>query len=695
MRRLFYSQITGVPPVDEIIEDVQRTSAEEIIIICVREWECNQINIEFSNKLKEFNVKVRPIYGSFKTEYYDKRHASANLPVEDAYFWGTFWINYMELSTRNLPSRYKFQKEFKYKYISLNNRSHYHRCMFIDTLAKYNLIDKGVVTWIKHLNENSDFPYKYYDNSQRLLDDNFVNTLDSMSLPKEYDESFFDVITEATADKMFMTEKTFFPIVLRKPFIVLGAKGFHKKLVELGFKLYDEIIDYSFDSLDSLEERTEGVVQNVQRIINCDTMEVYNSLKPKLLHNYIRMLELSGDSSLIPEGIQTYCDEDVTKDPHRIMFKNFLNKKQKQDKIMSIWGERGIQYLPDDIKYIKTNHEDINQVIVHVAQEAVYDFYQEVIDVCSQYKIPTVLLTSTYKYNQNLLEWTNEKYNNTLVIDWPAYWLARGTLTMCEYKWYITNSNNGLDINKQDVGLGYSINYLYITMNNLARRHRCILMDMLAKHNLIDNGAISWRDVLRTYDSTRTEIVCENNYDWKYWTPKKMILDFPMDLTSNVEQSCLPPQYKNSFMQIVSESDDINFFLTEKTTTALIFNKLFLVAGSKNFHANLKDMGFELYDELFDYSFDNEDDIELRYEGIVKNVSYYRNKTFAELEQIIELMKDKLMRNRVHALKLAREIPDAFYNMVERIKQNSDPTVGYINRVKELEIFKEPAHVRH
>ena len=51
----------------------------------------------------------------------------------------------------------------------------------------------------------------------------------------------------------------------KKPFIIVGSKGIHSKLEELGFKLHTELFDFSFD----LEyNRHDMIVDQVKRYID-------------------------------------------------------------------------------------------------------------------------------------------------------------------------------------------------------------------------------------------------------------------------------------------------------------------------------------------------------------------------------------------------------------------------------------------
>ena len=89
-----------------------------------------------------------------------------------------------------------------------------------------------------------------------------------------------------------------------KPFLVVGAKGFHQHLVRLGFQLYDEIFDYSFDEEDTDEARCEGIAKNIKKISNLSTPELrnlYNILLSKLKFNKLLALKLA---TTVPDEVR-------------------------------------------------------------------------------------------------------------------------------------------------------------------------------------------------------------------------------------------------------------------------------------------------------------------------------------------------------------------------------------------------------
>lgn len=289
-----------------ILEEVTIKKPTEVVLLSETEWEISRLFRYFVDALRVLNTNLIIVYGSDDGKFYDTFRNRTGLEKTNIQFWPTHWINWtlLQLKFNSSYPNVVDPNNFIYPFISLNNRSHYHRCVFIDELAKNNLIASGVVTWVKHLNENIDYPYQYFDNRKLLLGDGFDRKLDSFLIPNEFNQSLFHFVTEATDKVVFITEKTAIPIFMKKPFVSLGSKGFNKKLLELGFKLYDEIIDYKFDSIDDVTDRTAHFVKNIKTIVNCNLQEIYYMLKPKIEFNFNHAIDIAKSVNFIPDIIK-------------------------------------------------------------------------------------------------------------------------------------------------------------------------------------------------------------------------------------------------------------------------------------------------------------------------------------------------------------------------------------------------------
>jgi hypothetical protein len=316
IKRLWFSLVeNSFNKLNLLIDEAIAQKAEEIVLLGETEWMVD-LKPEHIELLNQNNINIRILHGCVNNNHYTAYYERINFDIKNVEFWNTFWLNWGSACLLGSKINYKSYEpdptKFKHSFISLNNRRHIHRCIFIDELAKNNLLDKGIVTWTNFLNENPNYNFNHFHGNQILLNDDFITKLDSFLLPPEWHESLFHVVTEATHEVVCISEKTTIPILMKKPFIVFSCVNYHKILVELGFQLYDEVIDYSFDSEPDMHLRAEKFMKNVVKITELDKVETYNLLRPKIMHNYNRAIEIIKSKDFIPNIVKERLAETKT-----------------------------------------------------------------------------------------------------------------------------------------------------------------------------------------------------------------------------------------------------------------------------------------------------------------------------------------------------------------------------------------------
>ena len=179
----------------------------------------------------------------------------------------------------------------------------------------------------------------------------------------------------------------------------------------------------------------------------------------------------------------------------------------------------------------------------------------------------------------------------------------------------------------------------YVNLNNKPWHFRCEMLDQLSKRDLISKGAISWNET-------------NKDYDFKHWKQERLIID-PEYAETTEQYGSFPPAFLESFMSLVNESTMDTIFPTEKTYTPIYFKKPFLVWSVPNFHKALQELGFELYDEVFNYDFDSIPNRTERYNRLLQNFKDLKNHNSTEL---YEKIQDKIEYNRKHAIKIATQL---------------------------------------
>lgn len=175
-------------------------------------------------------------------------------------------------------------KNFHKLFITLNNKPSPERCELLENLAKNNLLDCGVYSWLKDGHPN--FNFKYFNNNLKKLTTTPSNGRSFYWNDLLYNNPLINVVTENTVPGGFvLTEKTCKSILIGQPFISLANQFFHKRLSKYGFELYDEIFDYSFDSEHLLENRVNGIVKNLINLKDKNLSELYKLISHKLEKN--------------------------------------------------------------------------------------------------------------------------------------------------------------------------------------------------------------------------------------------------------------------------------------------------------------------------------------------------------------------------------------------------------------------------
>jgi hypothetical protein len=212
-------------------------------------------------------------------------------------------------------------------FTSYNNNPKYERKLFVDLLVNNDLINDGIVTYrYPDLRTNPMYDWKYHDGS--VLSDepdfqlNSNQTFSAGRLPKSYFTGFIDIVAETDYRNDFFvpTEKTAKPWGALKPYLVISSMNYHKWLYsEYGIEMYDELFDYNFDSMLTVEERIQGIIDNLLRLkalFNSDPsakFKMYEQIKSKLKHNRNMALQmfktLQDKDKLIPECLKFITTE--------------------------------------------------------------------------------------------------------------------------------------------------------------------------------------------------------------------------------------------------------------------------------------------------------------------------------------------------------------------------------------------------
>ena len=140
------------------------------------------------------------------------------------------------------------------------------------TAISSELVDSVISNW--HNNKDKAEKYHIYDflmNAQTQTlgpHDTEFHVVKRAQPQSIFHETFFSLVSEnvnisSNNNKFYVSEKTLYPLINNHPFVCLANKNHHKFMVELGFELYDNLFDYSFDSIDADTLRFENLIKQL------------------------------------------------------------------------------------------------------------------------------------------------------------------------------------------------------------------------------------------------------------------------------------------------------------------------------------------------------------------------------------------------------------------------------------------------
>jgi hypothetical protein len=124
---------------------------------------------------------------------------------------------------------------------------------------------------------------------------------------KFYENSYFSIIAETLFYDAFMspppgighieaingamlTEKTYKPIAMKHPFILLSRPYSLRLLRERGYRTFSPFIDESYDEIEDDKLRLKAIADEINRLSNSDLIEFTHNIKDIVEHNQSNFL---------------------------------------------------------------------------------------------------------------------------------------------------------------------------------------------------------------------------------------------------------------------------------------------------------------------------------------------------------------------------------------------------------------------
>jgi hypothetical protein len=221
------------------------------------------------------------------------------------------------------------QPDKPYKFLFLNGRARPHRKYLWQRFRQLGLLDQSLwtmldsgpvghgslnlwagttnlmteVTPIQHL--PGKYEYVQYQNTRidtANLDRHFIkhqlfdNTWGEVYLQAgPYRDTYFSVVTETVfgeSDHSFRTEKIVKPLAMGHPWIAVANRGYYRDLRNLGFQTFGNLLDESFDMIDSPQDRIDRIVDVVEDLCRQDLASFLDSCYNVCKYNQQHLVEL-------------------------------------------------------------------------------------------------------------------------------------------------------------------------------------------------------------------------------------------------------------------------------------------------------------------------------------------------------------------------------------------------------------------
>lgn len=206
------------------------------------------------------------------------------------------WINE---KFRNDDIICHYQANHNKLFLSYNRQPRTSRLYLGSKLLEKNLLNCGLFSMISIDNQKnkvikppiSDDIFDEFVNLLPLtIDGNLSKNKWYVESREHYEKTFVSIVTETLAeyDRLFISEKTWKPIVLGHPFMIVGNKNTLLYLKSIGYKTFSNFWDESYDECDNWCDRVDIIVQNIYELSKKsadELIDIYTEIKPILVHN--------------------------------------------------------------------------------------------------------------------------------------------------------------------------------------------------------------------------------------------------------------------------------------------------------------------------------------------------------------------------------------------------------------------------
>jgi hypothetical protein len=401
---------------------------------------------------------------------------------------------------------------------------------------------------------------------------------------------------------------------------------------------------------------------------------------PNSIPPHLRSVETTEYKSVKPTFIAEICN--YLKIPFRQVDKKTWNGESAYYHVEIEWIDQAMIYrnifewIDDDIlKIIKDRHSQLKLLLWFPNEGFSLSMprFIEVIDFClKDLDIPpskVYFVFGDVNIEQNYKKWQNKM--TLLPINVYGFDSFETTYhNECRILEKLGFADTFLREKQRVQNLNRIRNQKFIFRNANPREHRLYFASELKNKNLLEKSYFSWLNRYYTPDTSMNrwiiERYCEDSS--RYQTIDRSMKDFlagspyvvdynANDIGNELNQRVLiPDHFLDSYFTFVTETtfandhDENVLFLTEKIYQPILQYHPFIVAACPGMLEYMRKYGYQTFPELFDESYDQEQDLKRRTKMILDNIEHVCNMSIDDLHQIY--YSDHFQQKLVHNKKL-------------------------------------------
>jgi len=246
----------------------------------------NPISVDHYNTVNNLNHPL-PYYccvGNFNIH-------QTQLPEKMMFFpFWAYWSSFRPTEEFKLNRTYKLSSlngndwsHRKYAYILLSKKSYFNQMIFTFGIRKtqFDFLNSLVLS-DQDLEEFNKLPQTVTYNQT----DHAANLDIDISHPA-FQDTYVNLVNETSISNelAIVSEKTFKPIRAHQLFVIIATVGAVKFLRDIGFDVFDDIIDHSYDMIQNEKLRIEMAIQQLDRLSELDLTKLFIQLQPRLEKN--------------------------------------------------------------------------------------------------------------------------------------------------------------------------------------------------------------------------------------------------------------------------------------------------------------------------------------------------------------------------------------------------------------------------